>query len=65
MNIHIRFDNPTQADCEVTVFINGENAGKLRLKQDEVVGFQQIIEHGCVAGLDRFLSSGTPNPAKP
>ncbi len=58
MKIHIEYRNPTPMHCDVVVFINGANAGKLVLRQEEIVGFQQIVSGGCVKGIDTFLSSG-------
>lgn len=62
MDIVLEYRNPTAGHCSVVVFINGANAGTLRLRQDEIVGFQQIVEGGCVKDIDTFLGRGNPNP---
>lgn len=61
MNIHLRYQNPSPAHCEVAVFVDGALAGVLRLRQEEVVGFQQIVSGGCVKGIDSFEASGSPD----
>lgn len=62
MTIHLVYRNPTPAHCDVVVFVNGGQAGTLRLRQEEIVGFQQIVQHGCAKGIDEFLARGNPNP---
>ena len=62
MTIIIEYRNPSLAHCDVTVFINHANTGTLRLRQEEIVSFQQILAGGCVRGLDTFLARGTPQP---
>jgi hypothetical protein len=64
MRITLEYRNPTPSHCTVVVFVNGAQAGTLRLRQDEIVGFQQIVEHGCAKGIDHFLGRGNPNPAE-
>ena len=62
MKITIEFRNPTPAHCDVVVFVNGANTGVLRLRQDEVVGFSQILSLGCRGEMDSFVGRGNPNP---
>lgn len=62
MRITLEYRNPTPSHCHVAVFIDGSLAGVLTLRQEEIVGFQQIVEHGCAKGIDTFLGRGNPNP---
>lgn len=61
MKITLEYRNPTLAHCDVVVFVNGGNVGTLRLRQEEVISFQQIVSHGCCMGIDTFLGLGNPN----
>jgi hypothetical protein len=62
MKILLEFRNPTPAHCDVAVFINGACTGTLRLGQEDITNFHSIVSHGCLDGLDTFLSRGNPNP---
>lgn len=64
MTIILEYRNPTPSHCDVAVFVNGALTGTLRLRQEEVVGFQQIVSAGCKTPLDSFLSRGTPDPER-
>jgi hypothetical protein len=61
MKISLDYRNPTPSHCDVAIFINGAYVGTLRLGQEDIVGFQQILDHGCVKGLDVFRATGSPN----
>ena len=61
MKIYIEYRHPTPIHCNVVVFINGANCGQLVLRQEEIVGFQQILSTGCAKGIDTFISGGHPN----
>ena len=58
MKIHLRADNASPSHVTFTVFVNGGNSGQLRMTLDEGTSFHQIVAHGCVKGIDSFLSSG-------
>ncbi len=62
--MHITFDyrNPTPGHCDIAIFINGALTGTLRLRQEEIVGFQQIVTHGCLKPLDTFNAKGKSLP---
>ena len=62
MKITLEYRNPTPAHCDVAVFVNGALSGTLRLRQDEVIGFQQIVLGGCLKGVDEFLGRGHSLP---
>lgn len=62
MKITLEYRDPTPSHCDVAVFINGALAGVLKLRQEEVGSLDMIIAHGCVRGIDVFLSRGNPNP---
>ena len=63
MKITLEYRNPNPVHCDVVVFVNGANAGTLRLRQEEVVGFQRIVSAGCAsARTDQFLSRGRSLP---
>ena len=49
VNITFEYRDPTLAHCSIAVFINGKNVGTLRLGQEDVVGFTQIVQQGCSA----------------
>lgn len=59
MNIILEFRNPTPSHCEVAIFLNGAHVGVLRMRQDEVGDFHQIVAHGCARGIDQFMSKGS------
>lgn len=61
MKITIEFRNPTPSHCDVAVFINGANTGTLRLRQEELFTFQEILFKGAVKGIDTIISKGNPN----
>ena len=63
MKITLEYRNPTPVHCDVVVFINGTNTGTLRLRQEEIVSFQTIVDYGCCRGIDTFLSRGNSNPS--
>jgi len=61
MKIHLDYRRPTLRNCDVAVFVNGELAGTLTLRQSELIGFQHILNYGL--GLrDEFLATGNPEP---
>lgn len=62
MRITFEYRNPTKAHCDVAIFVNGGLAGVITLRQEEVVGFNMIVAHGCADGIDTFLSRGNPAP---
>jgi hypothetical protein len=58
MKIVLEYRNPTEAHCQVAVFVNDALAGVLTLRQDEVGSFDMIVSGGCVKGIDTFLGRG-------
>ena len=63
MKITLDFRDPTSSHCDVAVFVNGALTGVLRMRQDEIGSFHQVIEHGMsLLSTDEFLSTGNPNP---
>lgn len=62
MMIHLRYEHATPSHCDVVIFVNGAQAGRLVLRREEIDGFQRVISQGCVPGLDRFRASGDLNP---
>lgn len=62
MKITLEYRNPTQAHCDVAVFVNGALTGTLRLHQEELLTFQMIMFNGCNPKLDEIVSRGNPNP---
>jgi hypothetical protein len=62
MKITLEYRNPTPSHVDIAVFINGRNCGTLRVGQDDVIGLQQIISHGCAKGIDEFLGRGRSLP---
>lgn len=61
MDVVIDFRHPTPSHCEVRVFLNGGLTGTLTLRQDEIMGFQQILGAGCRSAVDTFRATGDPN----
>jgi hypothetical protein len=61
MKITLDFRNPTPTHCDVAVFVNGAFTGVLKLRQDEVGSFHQVISNGLSLSSDEFLSTGNPN----
>ena len=62
MKISLDYRNASPMHCDIAVFINGAQAGVIRLRQDEIVSFQQIIAKGCVPSLDTFRCTGKSLP---
>ena len=62
MKITLEYRNPTPSHCGVAVYVNGALAGELILRQEEISGFNQIVQHGCAKGIDTFLGRGNPDP---
>ena len=62
MRITLEYRKPTPGHCAVAVFVNGALTGELTLRQEEIVGFQQIMSLGCRGAQDSFLTRGNPNP---
>ena len=58
MRILIEYRHPTPAHCDVAVFVNGANAGTLRLRQDELASFESILRRGCETPGDDFVARG-------
>lgn len=65
MTITLVYRYPTPMHCGVSIFVNGALAGNIILRQSEVGGFQQIVERGCVKGIDTFLAKGSPEYVAP
>jgi len=64
MKITIEFRNPNHQHCDVAVFINGALTGILKLQQDDLFSFQQILFNGAIKGLDEVISRGRTNPTE-
>jgi hypothetical protein len=62
MKIVLDFRNPTSSHCDVAVFVNGAYTGTLKLRQDEIGEFHQIMSNGLSLPTDEFLSTGNPDP---
>lgn len=62
MKIHLDYRNPTPSHCDVAVFIDGALTGKLTLRQNELIGFQQVIVNGMHRTFDSFTATGDPDP---
>lgn len=62
MRITLEYRHPTPSHCDVVVFVNGANAGTLRLRQEELGDFQMVIDHGLSLKTDEFLARGNPDP---
>lgn len=62
MRIVLDFRNPTPAHCDVAVFVNGALSGVLKLRQDEIGDFHQVVSHGLSLSTDQFMSTGDPTP---
>jgi len=59
MRIALEYWNPTKTYCNVSVRINGEFVGILTLRQEMIIGFDQIVSHGCRGfSLDSFVAHG-------
>ena len=64
MKVHLRFDKGNEAHQELTVFVNGQNNGKLVLSPAQATWFYFIVQKGCEAlspaGLSKieFVGSG-------
>lgn len=58
MRIHMRFERSNKEHTQLTIFINGQNCGKLCIGTDDAVGFHQILAHGAQTSLDEFVSTG-------
>ncbi len=62
MKIHLRADSTNAAHTTFTVFVNGANAGRLRMTVDEAASFHQIVSIGCKGPMDKFVSTGEWSP---
>lgn len=62
MRITLDYRNPTPSHCKVAVFVNGAFAGTLTLRQDEVIGFQQVLRAGLSLSIDTLTVTGNPDP---
>jgi hypothetical protein len=62
VKIVLEYRDPNPVHCDVAIFVNNALAGVIKLRQDEVGSFQQILSGGCVAGVDEFLSKGKSLP---
>lgn len=68
MRITIEYRNPTPTHCNVAVWVNGALAGTLRLRQDELMTFQTVLQAGlsfrgtAEFPADEFLARGNPDP---
>lgn len=62
MDVLLHYRNPSPGHCEVVIFVNGAQAGVIKLRQEEITGFQQIMQHGCFQNIDTFRATGNPNP---
>jgi len=54
MRIHFEYKNPTPSHCDIAIFVNGALAGRITLRQDEILIFQNIILQGINTKFDRF-----------
>jgi hypothetical protein len=61
MTITLEYRDPSSTHCTVVVFINGANTGQLRLRQEELVTFQLVLQRGLSMPGDAFLARGNPN----
>lgn len=64
MRVTFRYQNPTPLHCDVAIFVNGAFTGTITLRQDEVVGFTQIVSYGCLKGIDTFTGQGASELSK-
>jgi len=62
MKIHLDYRNPTPSHCDVAFFLDGALAGTLTLRQNELIGFQQVIVNGMHSRFDTFVATGNPDP---
>lgn len=62
MRITLDYRNPSPSHCRVGVFVNGACAGEICLRQEEIVTFQTVIQHGLSMPEDVFRGTGNPNP---
>jgi len=58
MKITFDYRNATPSHCDVAIFVNGALAGELKLRQDEIAAFQQIVQRGTDPERDSFDSGG-------
>ena len=62
MKIKFDYRNATPGHCDVAVFVNGGLAGILRLRQEEIVGFEQIVRAGTTFFACDSFGPTTGNP---
>lgn len=60
IKLMVEYRNPTPAHCDLAVWVNGGFAGMLRLRQEEISTFQDLLINGmdAVAG-DEVLFKGS------
>lgn len=63
MRITVKYHDPTPAHVRAEFFINGRNCGTLTLGQEDVTGFEMILQAGCKGSVDQYLSKGKTLPS--
>lgn len=61
MKITLEYRNPSPTHCDVVFWVNGDNAGALTLRQEELIPFQHILATGTDNPFDTFLTRGNPD----
>lgn len=66
IDLAIEYRNPTPSHCDVAVWVNAALAGTLRLRQEELLTFQDILLHGISDRCgDTFVARGSPEVSGP
>lgn len=65
MKITLEYRSPTPSHCDVVVFVNGAFSGALRMRQEELDGFEQIILRGVQLPTDELRIVGDSDPPEP
>jgi hypothetical protein len=64
MRVTFDYRNANQAHVDVAVFVNGAQAGILRMRRVELSAFRRIVKGGCsgVDAGDFFVEIGNASP---
>ncbi len=62
IKLMVEYRNPTPAHCDLAVWVNGGFAGTLRLRQEELSTFQDVLINGIGTDVgDEVLFKGSPD----
>ena len=60
MKINMRFDESNAAHQWITLFIDGQNSGRLCMSPEQAATFHSVLLQGLHMPNDEFISSGKP-----